>query len=928
MSHGPVKQNQRSHWPISILSSLSAVINMGIPLILVRMLGADEVGRFKIFFLYLAAIPAFSLSLGIVNGLSYWSGRREAKTGETAESEKHANPAVAASGIWLLILGCLITAIGLVFQRDLSAWLGWPESQIRMLAWASSAAISSSYFEESAIASGRIWSGAIFNAVWEAIRTLSILAAAVITRDLPFVFFAHTVCVCMKTVVGYGLAGATGQLDGWKESFRFSKWNQGIFKYAFPVSLAAAFGIFANYADQMILSATLTPAHYALYAMGCLTVPPLLILEYSVARVLIPQLSEDFSHGRNQTAAFRYRKAVEELAYLMIPAVTGMFIFAEPIVRMLFTERFIEAAGFLRIFAFSYLLLCIPYDSVARAQGKASWILGNFVGFSVLTVLICGGLTWKFGPVGALAGMLISKTAMRTYSLSWIRRQTGWKIGDFLPVKSVPFYILVSAALGLAALAAKPFFALPSTWFVLTGSLFSLLYFVLTLSRKFESIESRRVLILSQYIGIGGLERMVFNLSSTLKKETNWEPRVFVFDHDPAVPNSSTLLSAFEEAGIPIETYPKKKGFSFKTVKRIAQSTREFQIGVIHSHDLGALIYGVAAKILSLFQGRKIRLVHTQHSFVHLGRKRRYTLYERFFTLFADELTVVSEGVRSGYQQIGVPHERIRVITNGVSFPISRSEGFWKERPMNRLENRRRKIRELSSREYSKTMPAEIAESISSFVREVSAHDLASENWLLYLARLHPGKGQEHALEVWSKLPEEERQRSRLLYVGPESSTGLGKELMEKISSSPQSERIHYLGASQKPESWIQISDVFLSCSESEGMPLGPIEAAGAGIPLFLSGIEGHRILSKCSISYALEESSRGAEVLSRLLKNLRREPDTVLEKQWERTESIRHNFSLSAMTDRYKKLYEGSQPPMAGKTRLTAYETVCNSHL
>jgi glycosyltransferase involved in cell wall biosynthesis len=257
-----------------------------------------------------------------------------------------------------------------------------------------------------------------------------------------------------------------------------------------------------------------------------------------------------------------------------------------------------------------------------------------------------------------------------------------------------------------------------------------------------------------------------------------------------------------------------------------------------------------------------------------MKRLKRYEYYERIFTFFADELTVVSEDTRDTYLSLGVPARKIHVVPNGVAFtrdPILERSERLAYRP-----------------ELVAATPA--------------LTSLAQDSWLLYMARIHGRKGQDHAVALWSALPEAVRGSSVLIFVGPETEAGQLDRLKALISSAPDRERIVLAGPAQNPAAWLEASDVYLSCSEFEGMPLGPIEAAGAGLPLLLSLIPGHAILAKTSCNYDLADAAAGARELRAALAI----PGTRAGHEALKlvSHTIRAGYSLGAMASKYERLY------------------------
>lgn len=392
--------------------------------------------------------------------------------------------------------------------------------------------------------------------------------------------------------------------------------------------------------------------------------------------------------------------------------------------------------------------------------------------------------------------------------------------------------------------------------------------------------KAARVLMLTQYLGIGGLERMIFNLSMGLKRQGEWAPSVFVYD-DSYRDRMASLEDVFTRNDVAVENFRKPPGFSWAAVESIARYAREQNIDAIHSHDLGALIYGALAKLR--LWGR-VKLIHTQHSFVHLAKNRRYRLYERFFTLFVDRLIVVSGDTRDRYVELGVDPAKIKVIQNGVDFAeeptLSRSEKL----------NRRGACIETLTKDLESAKAALSAQQNS--------------QWILYLARVHGGKGQIEALDLWNALPEAVRSRSTLVFVGPETQTGALAALHSKIESSKTRENIVYAGSTQNPRQWLDCADLFLSSSVFEGMPLAPNEAVGSGLPVVLSQIAGHVSLEKFADLYSLENPEQGAKAVASALDALNADYRQASLSLWSRSEPIRTKLSTRAMALEYIGAY------------------------
>lgn len=850
---------------------------MFIPLAMVRILSQEDVGNFKIFFLYVFMIPTFALTGGLVSGLGYWAGQGE-----------RGLQAIRLSNAIINISGLLVTLICLAVSPWIAAWFHWPVSYGVYFALSVFGAVCLTFLEESAIVTGRVWFGAIFLSGTEVLRSVVIVLTAWLSRDLGTVLFVCALSALTKVIaslwIGHRMKLVSFHLN-------YATWRlvgRDIWSYSFPVSMAVLLTMITGSGDQLLLSNILNPAEFAIYVVGCLTISPLLIIEQSITRVMIPRLSSSFAQKKFQHAAKYYRDAVKQLAWFLIPAVIGLIVFSRPIVELLFTKAYSASAAYLDWFALSYLFLMIPDNAVPRARGEGGWILRTVMMYSPLPIVLCLGLGLKYGAFGALAAMLISRAALKAYALSYIKKSTPWKYRDFLPLEHIALFSMISLVLALFCYALKPSLGGGLSWFFTGGIIYIVLYFPVSLlltnlfihRRPLTQGEVGNVLLFSQHLGIGGLERLVLSLAERLKKSKRWN--VYVFSHDSrenaASYTEQTLVGDFLKAGIPVDAHHKGPGLSVFTLYRLLRNIFHNDIDVIHTHDMGTLVYAALANMLSF---ERVRIVHTQHSFVHITRFKRYALYERFFTRFVDILTVVNPNFIEVYRQIGVSRKTIHVVTNGVAFPEKPVQDFSEK-----VLRRARLVADLSEQERQEVEP------------------LLKSAWILYLARLHSVKGQRAAAGLWRALPAELRSQTALMVVGPEAEEGELQQVLDAFGDLPDRNHVVLIRGTKKPQEWLASSDLFLSCSTIEGLPLGPIEALGAGLPAVLSRIDGHAFLQSVSLQYAPDSPGEGGALIEKALKTAGRGTTQYYASLWKQSEWIRQQYSLEGMVTSYERFY------------------------
>ena len=492
--------NITSHWPISLSNGAATLFNLFLPLALVRIMPPDQVGRYKVFFLYVMLGPSLFAAAGLTNGLYHWAG-----------SYPRSRAAIRQSWTWFSGIALALSLAGFLLSSALAPVLRMPLLDLRLFFLYCPFGLAAAFMEDLLIARGDIWKGSLYGAGFQVLRAGAVLAAAWYGRQVAALFWAFVACTVLRAVTGWLLLARSGDLR-----LLFSREQSGpVLKYAFPVSVAALAGLALSNADQLILSFRLNPAEFAFYAMGCLTIPPLQILEISVNRVLIPRLSLAFAEKRLGDAAALYAEAVSELFRILLPATVGLIIYSRPIITTLFTHRYADAARFLEFYALFYLSMSLPFDAVARATGDGGWIMRASMLFAPFSIFGTWFAINRWGAMGALGVLLAVQFGMRFYGLIYQKRRFGVALTQFLPLREMALEVLLVSVAGGLSLALHPLFTDARVWFGVTGLLFMAIYFpgayVLYRRQARNAHQPIQVLELVQYLSLGGLERMVFS---------------------------------------------------------------------------------------------------------------------------------------------------------------------------------------------------------------------------------------------------------------------------------------------------------------------------------------------------------------------------------------------------------------------------------
>lgn len=836
---------------------------MLLPLVLVRLLSQDEIGLYKLFFLYTLIVPELLLSGGVTSGVGGWSGCKRARS------------LFGAGAIALISAASIATVLLLSIDLGISELFQGSEALTWLFALAVFPLVLNAFLEEVWVASHSVWSYAVFSAALESSRLLFMLAAGYWLQSVDGVVVAYLVATGLKTVLAF-LYLLSQRAFSWNVSY--SDFRE-VLMYAVPITLSGLVLLVGERADLFFLSQNLTAREFALYSMGCLMLPPLFIFEHSLTRVALPKIARALKQGALNEAREEYRRRIAELFLILFPAAVFLAIFAEPLVRVLYTDQYVESAPVLAMFALTYILLAFPYDLIPRAINIGRWIFLVCSLGALISVVLTAVLGLSFGMLGALAAVLLSKAAVRVIGLRKSAQIFGAPLRDCLPLDAMLRTAGWTALPACAVLLSRPLFESSVVWFLVTAPIGGLSVVALGLAvkplRNLFPQDPHATLMIVQHLATGGLEKMVFRTARALQANHDVRPAVAAYDMSQAN-GSDLLVDEIAEAGIPTLQYSKKRGFSLGAVLAIHRFAITHRVSLLHTHDLGGLIYGTAVKLLLPW---KVKLVHTQHSFVHLQNNPRYWWYEYLFTSFVDKLVVVSPSVGAVYQELGVRSQRIEEVPNGVSF---------------------RSLSTSPSRESEK-------ERLSALYGIAGNPE---KNWLVYVARVHPGKGHHEALKLWKHLPASVRAESRLFFVGPWREKSYRSELEEVWLRLPMSERVHFVGGSDQPEAWYTAADLCFSCSEYEGHPLVPVEAIGEGAPFLASDIPGHSFIGEFGFLYPAGSPREGAAAVVKLLERKSQDPQGFQELIERSRHRIRARYSEESSVKKYSQIYETCLEP------------------
>ena len=186
---------------------------------------------------------------------------------------------------------------------------------------------------------------------------------------------------------------------GWRPQRAFSFTRlKGLLSYGWKLLVSGLLDTVYNRLQQLIIGAKYSQTDLAFYDRGN-SIPNLIVenVNTSIDSVLLPVLSTEQDH-RDRVRAMT-RRAIKVSTYIMMPMMMGLAVCAEPLIRLLLTEKWLPCVPYLRIFCFSYAFYPIHTANLSaiKAMGRSDLflrleIIKKALGVGMLIVAVSRGV--------------------------------------------------------------------------------------------------------------------------------------------------------------------------------------------------------------------------------------------------------------------------------------------------------------------------------------------------------------------------------------------------------------------------------------------------------------------------------------------------------------------------------------------------------
>jgi O-antigen/teichoic acid export membrane protein len=417
MQQGDQVSILRRAGPLMLARLGVAAVTFAIPMVLARVLLPASYGTFKQAWL-LSNTLCLVLPLGLTQSLVYFVPREPLLKRAWITHVLALTTALGAfAALVLLTAGNLVA--GLFHNPELRALMPY-------VAAFTAFKLTGACLDVAYMAQGRIKESALIRIASECLYTASLIAGALLTGSLAGAFLGVVLATFARAAAAWILLGRQG-LDFSAPGLRRQ------LAYSLPFGAAFALIIPQQQFHSYLVSASVTAAAFAVYSVGCFQLPIIDMLYTPVSEILQLGIAEHDALNDAAGALRLFREAVARLSFVFLPTMALVWIVASPLIRFLFTGRYLAAVPIFRLALVSIPMAALPLDGVMRARAQNKFMFRISALKLALTVpLAIFGLR-LFGPIGALGGWICAEESCRVIVLARACRLFGAGMLQALP---------------------------------------------------------------------------------------------------------------------------------------------------------------------------------------------------------------------------------------------------------------------------------------------------------------------------------------------------------------------------------------------------------------------------------------------------------------------------------------------------------------
>ena len=247
--------------------------------------------------------------------------------------------------------------------------------------------------------------------------------------------------------------------------------------YALPFAAAVVVEILQSSIPQYAVSGMFDPATFAIFAVGCLSIPLVDVTASPTCDVMMVAMQEKLAAGWMPAVLEIWRDTTSKLALVFFPLAMFAILAARQIIILLFTSKYAASVPIFAAWSALIFLSTLQVDGVLRVFAQTRALLVFIIIRLVIMAALIRPSIAAFHLVGPVFVILLANCAFKTAGLIRMRKLLEIETSEVLPWRSLASILAAAGAAGAVMMTAASRLHLPNAALLLAmGAIYVLVY--------------------------------------------------------------------------------------------------------------------------------------------------------------------------------------------------------------------------------------------------------------------------------------------------------------------------------------------------------------------------------------------------------------------------------------------------------------------
>lgn len=221
-----------------------------------------------------------------------------------------------------------------------------------------------------------------------------------------------------------------------------------ILVFSLPLGLSSIIGTLDLEMDKLLIGRMMSTEELAIYSNAAKELP-LTVISSSITAVLLPQISKMIKNEENGKAVELWGAATELALVFMGLFVSGIFTYAEEVVELLYSPKYLAGVPVFRIYTLVLLLRVTYFGMILNALGRTKEIMHSSVLALLLNVMLNPLFYALMGTIGPAIATFSSIFIVMVYQLFQTAKYAGVPFRKIFPFANYGKIVVLNIVFGI-----------------------------------------------------------------------------------------------------------------------------------------------------------------------------------------------------------------------------------------------------------------------------------------------------------------------------------------------------------------------------------------------------------------------------------------------------------------------------------------------